>query len=231
MSGATGGAVGGPILALDASAAACSVALVRGGQILAWREAPMDRGHAEALMPLVMESMRRGRDRFRRSGEDRRRSGARAVSPAFALRWPPRAASGLQPGARLSASTASTPSLRQFRQAKSPAAPCWWSSNRSERNCLANTLTRRCEYWANLWCCRPKPCCTIARRVRCCLPATARPACRPAPIRCVRAAPAGPMHARSRAWRKKGRAIVAARPLYLRPADVTLPKPRGERGQ
>ena len=45
------------ILALDASAAACSVALRRGRAVLAFREAPMARGHAEALMPLVMEAM------------------------------------------------------------------------------------------------------------------------------------------------------------------------------
>jgi tRNA threonylcarbamoyladenosine biosynthesis protein TsaB len=45
------------VLALDASAAACSVALLRGRDVLAFREAPMARGHAEALMPLVMEAM------------------------------------------------------------------------------------------------------------------------------------------------------------------------------
>ena len=45
------------ILALDASAAACSVAVLRERDVLAFREAPMARGHAEALMPLVMETM------------------------------------------------------------------------------------------------------------------------------------------------------------------------------
>ena len=42
---------------MDAATAACSVALWREGEIIAWREAPMARGHAEALMPLVMETM------------------------------------------------------------------------------------------------------------------------------------------------------------------------------
>jgi tRNA threonylcarbamoyladenosine biosynthesis protein TsaB len=53
--------VSGIVLALDASAAACSVALRRGRDVLAFREAPMDRGHAEALMPLVMEAMAEAR--------------------------------------------------------------------------------------------------------------------------------------------------------------------------
>ncbi len=45
------------ILGLDAAAAACSVALWRDGRELAYREAPMARGHAEALMPLVLETL------------------------------------------------------------------------------------------------------------------------------------------------------------------------------
>lgn len=47
----------GTVLALDASGAACSVALMREGNLIAARREPMDRGHAEALMPLVMEVM------------------------------------------------------------------------------------------------------------------------------------------------------------------------------
>ncbi len=47
----------GAILALDASGAACSVAVRRDGTFLSWREQKMDRGHAEALMPLVMAAM------------------------------------------------------------------------------------------------------------------------------------------------------------------------------
>ena len=51
------GAVHGPVLAFDASAAACSLAIRADGNSVAWRDAPMARGHAEALMPLVMEVM------------------------------------------------------------------------------------------------------------------------------------------------------------------------------
>jgi tRNA threonylcarbamoyladenosine biosynthesis protein TsaB len=45
------------ILALDCSAAACSAALWRGGGIAAHRVVAMDRGHAEALMPMVESVM------------------------------------------------------------------------------------------------------------------------------------------------------------------------------
>lgn len=45
------------ILALDAASAACSVAVWRAGEIVAHRELLMARGHAEALMPLVLETM------------------------------------------------------------------------------------------------------------------------------------------------------------------------------
>ena len=44
-----------PILALDAAGPACSAALWRDGAIAAHRRRPMQRGHAEALMPLLME--------------------------------------------------------------------------------------------------------------------------------------------------------------------------------
>jgi tRNA threonylcarbamoyladenosine biosynthesis protein TsaB len=44
-----------PILALDAAGPACSAALWRGGRIAAHRRRPMQRGHAEALMPLVLD--------------------------------------------------------------------------------------------------------------------------------------------------------------------------------
>jgi len=53
----TSGPIHGPILALDASAAACSVAIRADGDSIAWRDVPMARGHAETLMPLVMEVM------------------------------------------------------------------------------------------------------------------------------------------------------------------------------
>ena len=41
------------ILALDTATAACSVALMDGGEIIAARHEPMMRGHAEALLPMV----------------------------------------------------------------------------------------------------------------------------------------------------------------------------------
>jgi tRNA threonylcarbamoyladenosine biosynthesis protein TsaB len=45
------------ILALDAATAACSVAVWREGRILGHRSRPMTEGHAEALMPLVLETL------------------------------------------------------------------------------------------------------------------------------------------------------------------------------
>lgn len=53
MSRATSGA----ILALDAASAACSVAVWRDGRILASQSRAMTEGHAEALMPLVLETL------------------------------------------------------------------------------------------------------------------------------------------------------------------------------
>lgn len=44
------------LLALDTSMAACSVALWR-DKVIAHRFAPMDRGHAEALFPMILEVM------------------------------------------------------------------------------------------------------------------------------------------------------------------------------
>lgn len=44
-----------PILALDAAGPACSAALWRDGRIVSHRRQPMQRGHAEALMPLVLD--------------------------------------------------------------------------------------------------------------------------------------------------------------------------------
>jgi tRNA threonylcarbamoyladenosine biosynthesis protein TsaB len=45
------------ILALDSSGAACSAALWRRGAVVAHRFQPMSRGHAEALMPMIVETM------------------------------------------------------------------------------------------------------------------------------------------------------------------------------
>ena len=50
-------ATSGPILALDAASAACSVAVWSDGRILASRSRAMTEGHAEALMPLVVETL------------------------------------------------------------------------------------------------------------------------------------------------------------------------------
>jgi tRNA threonylcarbamoyladenosine biosynthesis protein TsaB len=46
------------ILAVDTALGACSVALLDGARILAHRFEPMERGHAEALAPMVDEAMR-----------------------------------------------------------------------------------------------------------------------------------------------------------------------------
>ncbi|MCX7646251.1 MAG: tRNA (adenosine(37)-N6)-threonylcarbamoyltransferase complex dimerization subunit type 1 TsaB [Rhodobacteraceae bacterium] len=42
-----------PVLAFDTSAAHCAAALLRGGEILAERAEPMERGQAERLMPML----------------------------------------------------------------------------------------------------------------------------------------------------------------------------------
>jgi tRNA threonylcarbamoyladenosine biosynthesis protein TsaB len=47
----------GPLLAIDCSAAACSVALWREGAIVAHRFEAMERGQAEALMPMLAQVM------------------------------------------------------------------------------------------------------------------------------------------------------------------------------
>ena len=46
------------LLAVDTALGACSVALIEDGRVLAHRHQLMDRGHAEALAPMVEESMR-----------------------------------------------------------------------------------------------------------------------------------------------------------------------------
>jgi tRNA threonylcarbamoyl adenosine modification protein YeaZ len=52
------------ILALDAAGAACSAALWRDGGVAAYRRRPMQRGHAEALMPLIARVMARAGGTF-----------------------------------------------------------------------------------------------------------------------------------------------------------------------
>jgi tRNA threonylcarbamoyladenosine biosynthesis protein TsaB len=50
-------ALAGALLAMDASGAACSVALWSKGRIAARSHRPMTRGHAEALMPMVVATL------------------------------------------------------------------------------------------------------------------------------------------------------------------------------
>jgi tRNA threonylcarbamoyladenosine biosynthesis protein TsaB len=54
------------ILAIDASGDACSTALWRQGAVVARRYQQMVRGHAEALMPMVLEVMAEGGETLRR---------------------------------------------------------------------------------------------------------------------------------------------------------------------
>jgi tRNA threonylcarbamoyladenosine biosynthesis protein TsaB len=54
------------ILAIDASGEACSTALWRHGAVAARRYRQMARGHAEALMPMVLETMAEGDETLRR---------------------------------------------------------------------------------------------------------------------------------------------------------------------
>jgi tRNA threonylcarbamoyladenosine biosynthesis protein TsaB len=53
------------ILAMDASGDACSAALWRRGAVIARRYRPMTRGHAEALMPMVLDVMAEGAEALR----------------------------------------------------------------------------------------------------------------------------------------------------------------------
>lgn len=53
------------ILAIDASGGACSTALWRQGAVVARRYRPMARGHAEALMPMILETMVEGGEALR----------------------------------------------------------------------------------------------------------------------------------------------------------------------
>ena len=53
------------ILAMDSSGAACSAALWRRGAVVARRCQAMTRGHAEALMPMLVETMAEAGETFR----------------------------------------------------------------------------------------------------------------------------------------------------------------------
>jgi tRNA threonylcarbamoyladenosine biosynthesis protein TsaB len=52
------------ILAFDTSGSACSAALWRDGAVAARRHEPMERGHTEALMPMLLEVLRVSDTRF-----------------------------------------------------------------------------------------------------------------------------------------------------------------------
>jgi tRNA threonylcarbamoyladenosine biosynthesis protein TsaB len=52
------------LLAVDTALGACSVALIEGGSVLAHRCVFMDRGHAEALAPMVEDTMREAKIGF-----------------------------------------------------------------------------------------------------------------------------------------------------------------------
>ena len=52
------------ILAVDTALGACSVALLRGEEVLAHIFEPMDRGHAERLAPMVDEAMKAAKTDF-----------------------------------------------------------------------------------------------------------------------------------------------------------------------
>ena len=85
------------ILALDAAGAACSAALWRDGRIAAHRRRPMQRGHAEALMPLLLEVLAEAGHRTSPASGRSPSASARAASPESASRSPPPGASGLPP--------------------------------------------------------------------------------------------------------------------------------------
>lgn len=229
MSGATGGTTGGPILALDASSAACSVALVRGGEILAWREAPMDRGHAEALMPLVMEAMGEAGLAF---GDLAKIAVGVGPGSFTGIRIALAAARGIGLAARRP-----VVGIDSFNAVAAAIPP----GEIAGRSLLVVIESKRAELFGQYF--------DAALRVLgepLVLPAEAllqhRPAGAllvagdgavrlPASADTIRARSAGRPDARAIArLAQEGRAIVSARPLYLRPADVTLPKPRGERG-
>ena len=221
------GAIGGPILALDASSAACSVALVHGGRILAWREAPMDRGHAEALMPLVMEAMGEARLAF---GDLAKIAVGVGPGSFTGIRIALAAARGIGLATRRP-----VVGIDSFNAVAAAIPP----DEIAGRSLLVVIESKRAELFGQYF--------DTALRVLgepLVLPAEALLQHRPAgallvagegavrlPVSAdtLRALSAGRPDARAIArLAEKGRAIVSARPLYLRPADVTLPKPRGE---
>jgi len=221
------GAVAGPILALDASAAACSVALACDGKILAWREAPMDRGHAEALMPLVMEAMSKGKLAFSDLATI-----AVGVGP------------GSFTGIRIALAAARGIGLAAQRpvvgiDSFSAVAAAIPPDEIAQRSLLVIVESKRTELFGQYFDSQLRilgaplvlpPEALLQHRPRGPLLIAGDGAVRlPAAADILRARNASRPDARAIArLAGEGRFIVTARPLYLRPADATLPKPRSE---
>jgi len=230
MSGATGGTIGGPILALDASSAACSVALVRGGQTLAWREAPMDRGHAEALMPLVMVALGEAGLAF---GDLAKIAVGVGPGSFTGIRIALAAARGIGLAARRP-----VVGIDSFNAVAAAIPP----GEIAGRSLLVVIESKRTELFGQYFDAAlqvlgeplvlPAEALLQHRPAGALLLAGDGAARLPASADTMRARSPGRPDARAIArLAQEGRAMVSARPLYLRPADVTLPTPRGERGQ
>jgi tRNA threonylcarbamoyladenosine biosynthesis protein TsaB len=219
-----GQGVSGAILAMDAAAAACSVALWRKGEILASRESPMDRGHAEALMPLVQEAMAATGLAFADLGQV-----AVGVGPGSftGIRIALAAARGIALAANLP-----VVGIDSF-NAVAAAIP---APALGARSLLVVIDSKRRELFGQYFDCH-----RLALGEPLVLEAAALLARRPAgPLlvagdgaRHLPAAPdmtcaegTGRPDARAIArLAAEGRVILGARPLYLRPPDVTLPQP------
>jgi tRNA threonylcarbamoyladenosine biosynthesis protein TsaB len=219
--------VSSAILALDASAAACSVALAHEGRIAAWREAAMDRGHAEALMPLVMDVMTEAE-----MGFDDLTTIAVGVGP------------GSFTGIRIAIAAARGIGLAAHRPVAgidsfSAVAAAITAGERVGRSLLVVIESRRTELFGQYFDAELR---VLGEPMV--LPAEALLHHRPPGVLLIagdgarhlpdgaditRASDAGRPGARAIArLAGAGRCILAARPLYLRPADVSLPKPRSE---
>jgi tRNA threonylcarbamoyladenosine biosynthesis protein TsaB len=207
---------------MDAAAAACSVALWRDGRVLAYRESPMARGHAEALMPLVLETMAASGLAFADLGKV-----AVGVGPGSftGIRIALAAARGI--GLALSLPVAGIDSFNAVAATIS-------SSAIGERSLLIVIDSKRRELFGQYFDSRRRPLgeplvldpATMLER---------RPAGQlfvagdgadhlPAAPYMARAEGTGRPDARAIAQlAAEGRVILAARPLYLRPPDVTLP--------
>lgn len=212
------------ILGLDAAAAACSVALWRDGRALAYREAPMARGHAEALMPLVLETLAAAGLVF---GEIDRIAVGVGPGSFTGIRIALAAARGIALAANLP-----VVGIDSF-NAVAAAIP---APALGARSLLVVIDSKRRELFGQYFDSR-----RLALGEPLVLEAAALLARRPAGPLLVAGdgaghLPAAPDMARvegtgrpdARAIARlaaEGRVILGARPLYLRPPDVTLPQP------